>query len=96
VDPDLLNPDTDPAFQVNPDSDSDPIQGFDDQKLKKEKTTEIFYIFFDQKLQFTQVQATGEAFSLQKRTSSTLIKEIYSLFSMFVFHFCPPGSGSSL
>jgi hypothetical protein len=27
VDPDLLNPDPDPAFQVNP--------GFDDQKFKK-------------------------------------------------------------
>jgi hypothetical protein len=37
---------------MNPDTDTDPdpnrIQGFDDQKLKKKKTTEIFYIFFDQ------------------------------------------------
>jgi hypothetical protein len=42
---DSLNPDTysdvypDPAFQVNPDPDTDPnpirIQGFDDQKFKK-------------------------------------------------------------
>jgi hypothetical protein len=38
VDQDLLNQDTDPAFQVNPDSDPTRIQGFDDQKLKKENT----------------------------------------------------------
>jgi hypothetical protein len=37
--PDSLNPDTDPdpAFQVNPDSDTR-IQGFDDQKLKGKNT----------------------------------------------------------
>jgi hypothetical protein len=40
VDPDSINPDpdkADPAFQVNPNPDTDPIriQGFDDQKLKK-------------------------------------------------------------
>jgi hypothetical protein len=31
--------DPDPAFQLNPDPDTDPIriQGFDDQKLKKKK-----------------------------------------------------------
>jgi hypothetical protein len=52
VDPDSMNsdPDTDPdqAFQVNPDSDTDPIriQGFDDQKLKKKKYSRIFYISF--------------------------------------------------
>jgi len=42
------------------------------------------------------VQATGEAFSHQKRTSSTLKNEIYYLF--FVGHFCSPGSrpGSGL
>jgi hypothetical protein len=40
VDPDSLNPDPDPAFQVNP----DPIrfQGFDDQKLKKKKKLKTF------------------------------------------------------
>jgi hypothetical protein len=48
VDPDSLNPDPDPAFQVNPDRDQDPIriQGFDHQKLKKTKTTEFFFILF--------------------------------------------------
>ncbi len=34
-------------------------------------------LFFDQKLQFTYVQATGEAFGPQKRTSSTSKNEIY-------------------
>ncbi len=37
VDPDSLNPDPDPAFQVHPDTDLDliRIQGFDYQNLKK-------------------------------------------------------------
>jgi hypothetical protein len=62
VAPDSLNPDpetdTDLAFQMNPVTDPDPafkvnsdpdpiqIQGFDDQKLKKINTDEIFFIFF--------------------------------------------------
>jgi hypothetical protein len=64
-----------------------------DQKLKKKKQQKFLYIFWDQKLQFTYVQATREAFSSQKRTSSTSKNEIYKLFSMFVGHFCHPGSG---
>ncbi len=36
--------------------------------------------FFDQKLQFTYVQATGETYSPQKKTSSTVKNEIYSNF----------------
>jgi hypothetical protein len=47
------------------------IQCVDDQKLKKINTAEIFiYIFFYFKI-FSDVQASGEAFSHQKRTSST-------------------------
>ncbi len=38
---------------------------------------------------------TKEAFSSQKRTSSTSKHEISLLFSTFVGHFCPPGSGST-
>ncbi len=49
--------------------------------------------FFDQKLQFTYVQATGEAFSL-KIEHPALQKMQFILFSMFVGPFCPPGSGS--
>jgi hypothetical protein len=43
VDPDSLNPDTDPAFQVN--LDPIQIQGFDDQKLKKKIQQTIFFFF---------------------------------------------------
>jgi hypothetical protein len=69
--------DPDPAFQVNPYPDTDPIriQGFDDPKLKREKIQ--MKKIFDQKLQFAYVQARGDAFSPQKRTFSTSEKEIY-------------------
>jgi hypothetical protein len=39
-------------------------------------------------------QATGETYSPQKRTSSTSKDENSVLFSIFLGHFCPPGSGS--
>ncbi len=42
VDPDLVNSDPDPAFQMNPDPIR--IQGFDDQKLKEKITDEKFFI----------------------------------------------------
>ncbi len=41
-------------------------------------------------------QATGEAFSPQKRTSSTSKDENSVLFSIFWGQFCPPGSGSAI
>jgi hypothetical protein len=55
------------------------IQGFDLWPKIKEKKYEIFKNILDQKLQFTikDVQNTGEAFSPQKRTSSTSKNEIY-------------------
>ncbi len=40
------------------------------------------------------MQETGEAFSPQKRTYSTSKYENSILFSVFVGHFCPSGSGS--
>jgi hypothetical protein len=40
------------------------------------------------------LQAAEEAFSLQKKTSSTSKHEISEFFSIFVGHFCPPGSVS--
>jgi hypothetical protein len=58
---------------------------------RKKYSRNFFKIFFDQKLQFTYVKATGEAFSPQKRTSNT--SRNYQLFSMFVGHFCPLRSG---
>jgi hypothetical protein len=63
-------------------------------KIEEKNTAEIFNIFFGSKLQFTYVQATGEAFTPQKRTSCTSEREIYYFISMFVGHLCPPGSGS--
>ncbi len=55
MDPDSLNPDLDPdpdpAFQVNTDPDTDPV--FDVQKLEKNKAEIDFFSFFDYKLQFT-------------------------------------------
>ncbi len=41
MDPDSLNLDQDPAFQVNPDPDPD----FDDQKLEKNTTEKFLYSF---------------------------------------------------
>jgi hypothetical protein len=46
-----------------------------DKKLKK--STQFFTSFFDQKLHFTYVQATGEAFSPQIIASSSSKNEIY-------------------
>jgi hypothetical protein len=60
-----------------PDPDPICIQGFDDQNLEENLQLKIFIYFFDKKLQFIypwasikDVQATGEAFSPQKRKSS--------------------------
>jgi hypothetical protein len=54
VDAYSLNPDPDPAFQMNPDQDSIRIQGFYEQKLKKKKMQLKFFLsLFDQKLQFS-------------------------------------------
>jgi hypothetical protein len=69
VDPDSLNPDPDPVFQVIYESGSRILT-----KNWKKYSWEKIYLF-DQKLQFTYPEAslkdiedTGEAFSPQKRT----------------------------
>jgi hypothetical protein len=71
------------------------------KNLKEFTAVKLFLIFFGSKLQFTypwasikDTQATEEAFSPQKRTSSTSKHENSLLFSIFVGHFCPPGTGS--
>ncbi len=51
------------------------------------------YLFLGH-FKFKDAQATGEAFSPQKRTSSNSKHEISLLFSFVVGHFCPPESGS--
>ncbi len=75
---------------TNPDPDPIRIQGFHDQKSKK-ITAEIFFIFFDQKLQLTYPQASrkyvqviGEAFSSQRRPSNTSKHELLKK----IFYFC--------
>jgi hypothetical protein len=73
-----VDSDPDPVPDMDPGTDLIWIQCFDDQKQKKKNTAEIFFTsFFDQKLQFTYVQTTGEAVSLKKRTSSTSKIVIY-------------------
>jgi hypothetical protein len=50
LDPDSLNPytDPDPVFQLNPDPIR--IQGFYDQKLKKKDNRKLVFIFFRSKI----------------------------------------------
>jgi hypothetical protein len=77
------------------------IQGFDDQKLKKKFTAGIFFYFFDQKLQFTYLQAslkdaqaTGEVFNPKKKHIQHCKTRKFFPFFIFVVHFCLPGFGS--
>jgi hypothetical protein len=76
------------------------IQGFDDQNLENFAADKKIGYLFDQKLLFTYplasikaVQATGEAVSPKKRTSSTANMKFLN-FSVYVGNFCPPGSVS--
>jgi hypothetical protein len=65
---------------------------------RKKYSWKLVLSFFDKKLQFTHVQATGEAFS-PKKNIQHFKKGNLLTFSMFVGHFCPLGypieSGSS-
>jgi hypothetical protein len=70
------------------------LRSFDDQKLKRKNIQlKIFFIFFlIKKLQFTYVQASEEAFSPSKENIQHFKNWNLIAFSMFVGHFCPPGS----
>jgi hypothetical protein len=70
----------------------DPDPGFDDLKLKK--NIQLVLPFTYPLASIKDAQATGEAFSPQKRTSSTSKYENSVFFSIFVGHFCPSRSGS--
>ena len=102
-DPYSFNTDPDPAFRQNTDPDQDPIriQGFDDQKLEK--------IYSWKKFFFRSKTTVYLSLGLHKgrpsnRRSLQLSKENirhfkiwnFLIFSTFVGHFCPPGSGSGL
>jgi hypothetical protein len=74
----------------------DPDPGFYDQNYKRLLLKKKLNFFLDQKLQFTfplayikDAQATGEAFSPQKRTSSTKKHENSGLFFYFCGSFLP-------
>jgi hypothetical protein len=85
---------SDPAFQVNPDPSW--IQGFDDQKVKKKNTAEISFPFFDQNYTLLSLGLHKGRPSYRRSLppSKEYIKylKFINLFSIFVGHFCPPGS----
>ncbi len=103
---DSLSPDLNPVAAFWPNTNPDP--GFLWPKIEKIYSWKKIDIFLTKlkiaiylllglqkaKRTFKHVQATGEAFSPQKRKSSTSKYEISQLFSFFMGHFCPPGSGS--
>jgi hypothetical protein len=81
----------------------DPDPGFDDLKLKKFTAGNLIFFFLIKNCNLLiprppkkDAQATGEAFSPQKRPSTTSKHENSVLFSIFVGHFFPPGSGSAI
>jgi len=95
-----VDPDKDPvpAFQVNPDPDTDPVQKIE------EKTAEFLYIFFDQNCNSHIPRPSQRLSKLQEKPSAfrrehpalQMMKLIncFLLFYTFLGHFCPPGSGS--
>jgi hypothetical protein len=68
---------------------TDPDRDFDDQKLNKFTEEKKFH----QKHLIYLSQDDFQAFSPQKRTSSTSKNGISKFVPTFVGHFCPPGSG---
>jgi hypothetical protein len=103
VDPDSLNPDLDPdsAFQVNQDPDPIQIQCFDDKIVEKITAENFLRYFFRSKIAIylslsLHKERPSYRRSLQpsKGTTSHSQHEISLLFSFFVGHFFPPGSGS--
>jgi len=80
------------------------IQGFDDQKLKKKYSWIFLYIFFGSKIaiylslgDLKWRPSYRRSLQPSKKEHPALQKsEIDWLSSIFVGHFCPPGSGSNL
>ncbi len=107
ADPDT---DPDPAILLIADPDSgsgsriripDPDPGFDDLKLKKitAETKNIFFFWSKTTIYLSLGLHKGRPsyrrnLQSSKRTSSTSKPGNSVLFSIFVGHFCPPGSGS--
>ncbi len=95
VDQDSLNPDPDPACQVNPDPVR--IQFFDDQKFKKNNTAENFFLFF-KKTSKLHVQEKPSALKREHPALKKFIKISYAVHRYKTFYFAqgsflPSGSG---
>ncbi len=81
-------------FRRKTDTDPDPgLWWFDDQKLNFLCYIKNYLLFTYPQTSIKDFQATEEAFSPQKWTSSTAKHEISYFFSIFVGHFCSLGSG---
>jgi hypothetical protein len=90
---------------LNTDPDPDPIriQGLDDQKLKKFKAEKKFTFFYQTTIYLSlgihkERQITEEAFSPQKRTSSTSKHEISKIFLLLwvIFSLLDPDPDSEV
>ncbi len=81
-----LNTDPDPAFQVNPDPIR--IQGFDDQKLKNTIQLKFLYIFLIQNCNLLIPRHPA-----LEREHPALQDMKFINFFLFLWVFCPPGSG---
>ncbi len=93
----------DPAFQVNPDPNTDPdpiwIQGFDDQKVKKKNQLKLVFLFLikitlylSHQASIKDVQATGEVFHPQKSSFSTRNLSTFFLFLWVIFALLDPNT----
>jgi hypothetical protein len=79
--------DPDPAFQVDPDTDPDPIriQGFDDQKVKKKNTAEIVLYLFSIKNCNLLMSKQQEKPSALEKVSIQHFKKLNLLTFFYVF-----------
>jgi hypothetical protein len=79
-------------------TDPDPIRilGFEDQKFKKITAEKKSNIFLIKKLKFTGYLPLGlhKGRPSYRRSFSTSKHEFFKKISIFMGHFCPPGSGS--
>jgi hypothetical protein len=80
-----VDPDSDPAFQVNPDTVSEtdlhpiPIQGFDDQKPKEKHSRKFFKIFFDQKLHLIMSKLQEKPSALKRESPELQNMKLFSV-----------------
>ncbi len=103
-----FNADPDPAFFLIADSDNDtdpepvPNPGFWWQKVEKNYSSKTFKIFFGSKITIYLYLGLHKGCASYRRSLQSSRENIHHFktwkffnFSIFVGHFCPPGSGSS-